>query len=317
MRGFVLQIPLGHGPWRGCEMELAWSRARERYPGAIGVLCFLAALLLFAVFDAGSKYFVATLPAPFLNAARFWAFMMVGVVLITRRGISPPRQENGWFLLGVRGIALASAGTCFMTALLWMPLGEASAIYFTAPLLVVALSGPVLGERVAFTQWLAVAIGFVGMLLVVRPAGQLPLLGTFLMIIAGISYAIYQLVTRKLSSQNVPIQVQYATTGLISLILTTVPALFFLPRPWPPARTLLAVFLLCLCNATGHLLIIAAFQRIKASILAPLNYLQLVLAVTFSMLFFAAIPDHVTSVGIVLITLSGIAVAMTATQRRN
>lgn len=296
-------------------MELAWPGARARYAGVAGVLCFLAALLLFAVFDAGSKYFVTLLPAPFLNAARFWAFMMVGVLLIRRRGMPPPGQWNGKFLLVVRGVALASAGTCFMTALLWMPLGEASAIYFTAPLLVVALSGPVLGERVGFTQWLAVVTGFLGMLLIVRPGGQLPLLGTSLMVVAGISYAVYQLATRKLASQNVPLPVQYATTGLISLVLTTVPALFFLPEPWPPARTLLAVFLLCMCNATGHLLIISAFQKIRAATLAPLNYLQLVLAVAFSVLFFAAIPDRVTSVGMMLITLSGIAVAMTAVHR--
>ena len=125
---------------------------------------------------------------------------------------------------------LATVGTCFMTALIWMPLSEATAIYFTSPLIMVALSPWLLGERVRAAQWAAVAVGFAGMLLIVRPGADLPWLGTLLMAVSAVSYAVFQVLTRKLAGP-VPGPVQYAYTALICLIATALPAPFFLPDP--------------------------------------------------------------------------------------
>ena len=96
---------------------------------------------------------------------------------------------------------LATVGTCFMTALIWMPLSEATAIYFTSPLIMVALSPWLLGERVRAAQWAAVAVGFAGMLLIVRPGADLPWLGTLLMAVSAVSYAVFQVLTRKLAGR--------------------------------------------------------------------------------------------------------------------
>ena len=131
---------------------------------------------------------------------------------------------------------LATVGTCFMTALIWMPLSEATAIYFTSPLIMVALSPWLLGERVRAAQWAAVAVGFAGMLLIVRPGADLPWLGTLLMAVSAVSYAVFQVLTRKLAGP-VPGPVQYAYTALICLIATALPAPFFLPDPCRRRRT--------------------------------------------------------------------------------
>lgn len=247
-----------------------------------GILLFFAALVAFATFDAGSKHMLARYPAPFLNVMRYLAVIILAVAMLWRhdRGMRL-RDAPEKPLLVLRGVMLATVASCFMTALIWMPLSEATAIYFTSPLIMVALSPWLLGERVRPVQWVAVAAGFAGMMLIVRPGSDLPLLGTALMAVSAVSYAIFQVLTRKLSGK-VPGPVQYAYTAIICLVVTGLPAPFFLPDPWPDATDMVLIIALGACSGLAQILLIAAFQRVSAATLAPLNYFQLLLAVLFS-----------------------------------
>ena len=166
---------------------------------------------------------------------RYVAVATLALFLLWRAG-RPRLRDAPQGLLVLRGLMLATVGTCFMTALIWMPLSEATAIYFTSPLIMVALSPWLLGERVRAAQWAAVAVGFAGMLLIVRPGADLPWLGTLLMAVSAVSYAVFQVLTRKLAGP-VPGPVQYAYTALICLIATALPAPFFLPDPGRRRRT--------------------------------------------------------------------------------
>jgi drug/metabolite transporter (DMT)-like permease len=252
-----------------------------------GILLFFAALVAFATFDAGSKHMLERYPAPFLNVMRYLAVIVLAVFMLWRhcnglRLRDAPEKP----LLVLRGVTLATVATCFMTALIWMPLSEATAIYFTSPLIMVALSPWLLGERVRPVQWLAVAVGFAGMLLIVRPGADLPLLGTLLMAVSAVCYAI------------------------ICLVVTALPAPFFLPDPWPtPADTAL-IIALGACSGLAQVLLIAAFQRVSAATLAPLNYFQLLLAVLFSTFWFQRPPDSLALAGMALIMASGVFLAM-------
>ena len=203
---------------------------------------------------------------------------------------------------------LATVATCFMTALIWMPLAEATAIYFTAPLLMVALSPWLLGEAVQRSRWVAVTVGFGGMLLIVRPGNQLPLLGTVLMAIAAVCYAVFQLLTRRLAAL-VPSPVQYAYTALVCLVVTLIPAPFFWPVPPVPVHDVLLLLAGGACSGVAQWLLLAAFERVEASTLAPLNYLQLLLAVAISSLWFHRPPDALATAGIALIVAAGIYLA--------
>ncbi|EWM40252.1 eamA-like transporter family protein [Bordetella holmesii 41130] len=165
-----------------------------------GILCFLAALVALATFDAASKHMLAFYPAPFLNVVRYSAVSTIALFLLAGRGAARWSRQPYKPLLLARGLALGTVGTCFMTALIWIPLSEATAIYFTSPLILVALSPWLLGEHVGLPQWLAVGAGFAGMLLIVRPGGDLPALGTALMAVAAMAYAIFQVLTRKLAA---------------------------------------------------------------------------------------------------------------------
>ena len=275
-----------------------------------GILLFFAALVAFATFDAGSKHMLARYPAPFLNIMRYSAVAVLAVVLLWRhRGGPRLRDAPEKPLLVLRGLLLATVGTCFMTALIWMPLSEATAIYFTSPLIMVALSPWLLGERVRPAQWMAVAAGFGGMLLIVRPGANLPWLGTLLMAVSAVSYAVFQVLTRKLSGK-VPGPVQYAYTAFICLVVTGLPAPFFLPDPWPDLADMLFIVGLGACSGLAQIFLISAFQRVAAATLAPLNYFQLLLAVLFSTFWFQRPPDGLALAGMALIIASGVFLAL-------
>ncbi len=275
-----------------------------------GILLFFAALVAFATFDAGAKQLLERYPAPFLNVMRYLAVVTLAVGMLWRQGRGLRlRDAPEKPLLVLRGVMLATVATCFMTALIWMPLSEATAIYFTAPLIMVALSPCLLGEHVRPAQWGAVAAGFAGMLLIVRPGADLPLLGTLLMAVSAVSYAIFQVLTRKLSNK-VPGPVQYAYTAFICLIVTALPAPFFLPDPWPGLADTAIILALGACSGLAQILLIAAFQRVSAATLAPLNYFQLLLAVGFSTFWFQRPPDALALAGMGLIMASGVFLAL-------
>jgi drug/metabolite transporter (DMT)-like permease len=273
-----------------------------------GVALFLCALVAFASYDAFCKYMLAFYPAPFINVMRYLSISFLTLAMLLRHGDLRFWHAPQKKLLLLRGLMLATVATCFMTALTWMPLAEATAIYFTAPLLMVALSPWLLGEQVRRSHWVAVTTGFGGMLLIVRPGGDLPLLGTLLMAVAAVCYAIFQLLTRRLTNL-VPGPVQYAWTALTCLMVTLLPAPFFLPAQTPPWSDVLLLLVGGACSGAAQWLLLAAFARVEASTLAPLNYFQLLLAVAFSTFWFNRPPDALATAGILLIIMAGLYLA--------
>jgi drug/metabolite transporter (DMT)-like permease len=273
-----------------------------------GVALFFCALVAFASYDAFCKYMLQFYPAPFVNVMRYVAVSGIAFAMLLRHGDLRIWRTPQKPLLLLRGLMLATVATCFMTALIWMPLAEATAIYFTAPLLMVALSPWLLGEQLRRSRWVAVTVGFGGMLLIVRPGADLPLLGTVLMAVAAVCYAVFQLLTRRLAGL-VAGPVQYAWTALVCFVATLIPAPFFLPAQQPPWGDVALLLAGGACSAAAQWLLLAAFERVEASTLAPLNYFQLLLAVAFSTFWFRRPPDAIAMAGIALIMAAGIYLA--------
>ncbi|MGO4578420.1 DMT family transporter [Cupriavidus sp. 2TAF22] len=274
-----------------------------------GGLIFLCAVALFATVDATAKHLVERYPAPFLNAVRYAATATVAMLMLARSGRLRFWRTPHRGLLALRGVMLALVGTCFMTALLWMPLAEATAIYFMSPLVIVALSPWLLGEHVGSRKWLAVGAGFAGMLLIVRPGSQLSPLGTLLMVAAAFAYALLQLLTRRLAGKA-DAGVQYGFAAVICMIATGLPAPFFLPAVWPGAADWLAILAMGFMSAGAQVLLILALQRAPASTLAPLNYCHLLLALVYSALWFGRWPDGPAMAGIALIIAAGLSLTL-------
>lgn len=280
---------------------------------ATGVLLFLAALLCFALYDAFAKQMVGSFSPVAVNLGRYIAVGSLALAWLLHSGELRPWQAPHQRLLLLRALALAVTATCFMTALVSMPLAEATAIYFTAPLVMVALSPWLLGEAVAPRQWLAVAAGFGGMLLIVRPGSALPLAGTGLMAVAALSYALFQLLTRKLSGRVSP-ATQYAYMAAVCLVLTQavsqVPAMPGAGGAWPDAAQMALLVAGGLVSGAAQWLLLAAFRRVPLATLAPLNYLQLLLAVLISSFWFQRPPDGLALAGMGLIAAAGVALAL-------
>ena len=298
----------------------ATERSEQFKSVRIGIILFFGALIGFAAYDAFCKHMLATYPAPLMNLTRYTAVVTIAafwLIRSTRQGVdwrlwrSPHRALLMW-----RSVMLSIVATCFMAALIWMPLAEATAIYFTAPLIMVAVSPWLLGERVGRVQWAAVITGFFGMLLIVRPGADLPLLGTVLMAISAVCYALFQVLTRRLSGL-VPSPIQYSYMALTCLVITGVPALFMLPEVMPPFSDLALLLAAGAGSGLAQFLLLGAFKRVQASVLAPLNYVQLLLAVLISAFWFDRIPDAIAMAGILLITACGAFLALRRAQPKS
>jgi len=165
-----------------------------------GIALICLAVLLFASHDTLSKYLSAFYPIVMVVWARYVVHtLLMLVVFVPRSGFSAVVRTKRPGLQLLRALCLIGTSLLFTTGLRYIPLAEATAVNFLAPLLVTALSVPFLGERVSRAQWLAVLAGFVGVLIVVRPGGALFTPAILLPLGSALCFGFYQLLTRKLS----------------------------------------------------------------------------------------------------------------------
>lgn len=270
---------------------------------------FLCSLCCLSVLDVLAKDLVLRNSAPLVNMVRYGVIVCLSLSLMLFKRVpfyvNPSARK--WLLL--RGCMLGFVGICFMPALQFMPLGEATALYFLSPLIVVLLAPLLLGEKVYVKQYLAVGVGMIGMLLIVNPGGTLSPIGSALMLVAAFCYAMVQLLTRKLTGRVMSEQ-QFFYTAAICAPMGLVVLFMYWPQVWPVTSDILELLLMGLCGGAGQYLLIYAFKATPASILAPINYFQLVLAVIFGQVVFGHMPDLLSFTGIVLIAAAGLSLTL-------
>jgi len=270
---------------------------------------FLCSLCCLSVLDVLAKDLVLRNSAPLVNMVRYGVIVSLSLSLMLYKRvpfyINPSARK--WLLL--RGLMLGFVGICFMPALQFMPLGEATALYFLSPLIIVLLAPLVLGEQVSFKQYVAVGVGMFGMLLIVNPGGELSPIGSALMLVAAFCYAMVQLLTRKLTGRVMSEQ-QFFYTAAICAPMGLIVLFVYWPQIWPDASDIVELLLMGLCGGAGQYLLIYAFKAVPASILAPINYFQLVLAVLFGQLVFGHTPGLLSFTGIVLIAVAGLSLTL-------
>lgn len=214
--------------------------------------------------------------------------------------------DRRWLQL-VRGGFLLGATGLFFAAIAVMPLADALALVFVAPLVVTALSPAILGERVGPRRWTAVVAGFLGVLAIVRPGFTAIDPGMLLALGAGTSYALYSLATRKLSGSAPPL-VTLAYTALLGAVVMSAAV----PFVWvsPKTTELAWMLLMGALGAAGHYLVIKSFEHAEASLLAPFGYSEMVMATIVGYFAFGDFPDVRTWIGIMIIIASGIYVSL-------
>lgn len=213
-----------------------------------------------------------------------------------------------------RSVLLLLTSILFFAGIQWLPLAEASAISFTAPLWVALLSGPALGERVARGDWVVAAIGFSGILLIVRPGTEI--FHPAAILVAGMAFinAIYQLLTRKLTSDHPFTTFFYS--GLVGAALSSL-ALAYVGLPDVLSlNTMLGLAMAGVLGGLGHLLFVLAFYRASPATLTPFVYLQMIWAIIFGWFIFNQLPDFLALIGMTIIVGSGLWLVLARHQPR-
>jgi len=213
-----------------------------------------------------------------------------------------------------RSVLMLASNLVFVMAIGSVPLATASAIGFTSPLIVTALSVPLLHEQVGWRRWSAVVVGFVGALMVIRPGGGLRDPAVLLILASSFAYALYQILTRLAG------RIDTAATGIIfAALFGSLGMSLIMPFVFVVPRSLMDVLLFCslgLLGGLGHYLVIRAFQLGPAAVIAPLGYVELIGSVVFGYLLFGNFPDPWTWLGAGVIIASGIYIAFRERRRR-
>lgn len=279
----------------------------------LGILLMLCSVALLPIMDGLAKVMSETFFVAQLVFARFFFQSAVIVPIAVWRNGASRRHFNHLPLQIARGICILTATGLFFTAIVTMPIADALALLFVAPLIVTALSPLVLAEPVGVRRWSAVIVGFIGALVILRPGLGVLQPGALLALGAGLSFAIYVLLTRKLSHAAPPL-VTLSITSLVGLAVTA----GIMPFVWiTPNATELAMFVaMGVVGAIGHYLMIRAYEQAPASVLAPFGYGEIVMAVVIGYFWFGDFPDLPTWVGIAILAASGIYISLREGKKR-
>jgi drug/metabolite transporter (DMT)-like permease len=270
-----------------------------------GILFICAAVFLFASSDALSKYLTNFYPVVMVLWVRYVVHISLMLGVLRPSSFKTLITTQNPKLQIIRGLCMVNTNLMFISALHFIPLAEGTAIIYLSPLLVTAMSGPLLGERIARLQWVAVAIGFIGVLFIVRPGGGLFHPVALLALGAAISFSVYQIITRKLNHTD-----SSSTTNFISGLISALVTSLLLPFFWktPTLYFALLMVLLGISALVSHLLMTKAYQHAKPSTLAPFSYTQLLFAGLIGYIFFNHLPDFMGLVGMLVIVAGGLLV---------
>jgi drug/metabolite transporter (DMT)-like permease len=270
---------------------------------ALGALLMMLAMLCFASMDAISKSLVAEYSVGQLMWVRYALLCLFAWLIVRKRGLRAAIRSRRPGLQIFRSLVAVVEGAMFVLAFRYLPLADTHAVAATSPLIVIALGAAFLGERAGLARWLAVAAGFVGVLLIVRPGFRafdwpllLPLAGSFL-------WAGYQVLTR-LSSRTDPPDTALLWSALVAFIATS----FVGPLEWTwPTPTAWALMVaVAIVGAVAHYALIKALDFAEASSVQPYSYTLLVWATVMGWLVFGVVPDGWTIFGAAIVVASGL-----------
>lgn len=264
----------------------------------------LSAVLLFALMDAGLKLLAAYYPP--LQVATLRGLSSLPLVLVWALATVPARSllRVHWPLHLLRGVLSVAMMAGFVYGIARMPLTTAYAITFIAPLLVIAMAGPLLKEKVGKARWLAIGVGLVGVLVVLRPTGQgVMSLAGLAVLVGAVCYAVGAVTVRLLAQRDSTQAMVVWMLALLSLGAGLLAWPQWQPLQWGHGWIIAQVGV---CGALAQVALTEAFRRGEASLIAPLEYTALVWVAMLDLALWQVLPDHLTWLGAGIIVASGI-----------
>lgn len=269
-----------------------------------GVLFFMTAIFLISVVDTVCKVFTKDLHSIQLVWGYFVGINLTLWVFFLFKGakFSNLRRTERPLLQIIRPAFLVCSISSLFIGLTYLPIAEATVIGFVAPLFITALSVPILKESVDIHRWSAVAIGLVGVIIIIRPGGDLWHLASVMPLLGALFFALFQIITRLLAATE-RTHTTLFYTGLGGLAWSSL----IVPFVWvTPSITHIFVFLSTgAMGAMAHLCMISAFDRAEASLLAPYNYTKLIWVSVLGYLIFNDVPSLDMWIGAIIIVSAG------------
>jgi len=293
------------------------------HTNAIGILCALGAWFLFSLNDAGIKLLSDEYALHQIVLIRSLVALIITLTILmpVEGGYSLIKTKHP-FIHMVRGLCIVVANVAFFMGLAAISLPEATAIFFIAPLFITALSVIFLGEKVGIRRWIAVTVGLLGVIIMLRPGTSTFRYAALLPLFSAFAYACMQVLTRKLglkeraSTLAFYIQLMFVVTSSVFGLLFAHggyanpdnASMDFLFRAWimPTHEDALIMLGIGLASGLGGYLIGQAYRRCQAATIAPFEYVALVLAIIWGITLWGEWPDAFAWLGIVMILGSGL-----------
>ena len=296
----------------------------------LGIICITLAQVFFTTQDMAIKFISGN------YALHQIILIRASVAILFTLLVFVPIDGGYKYLLSkrlglhlLRGFGIVVANLCFFTALVTIPLAEAVAIFFIAPLLITLLSVFLIGEKVGMRSWIAVFVGLIGVLIMLRPGFGVFNPASMLPLAAALAYSLVQIMTRKMGKgEKASTMVFYIQLNLVffsslmglifgdgNLADPSQPIIFYLFRAWivPTWQDLMIMFGIGIFSGLGAYFISQAYRITKAGIIAPFEYVALPFSIFWSITIFGDWPDIVSWLGIVLIAGAGLYVVYSET----
>jgi len=289
-------------------------KSDDAHQRRIGIGLITLATLCFSILDASAKWLVQDLPVVQVVWLRFATHVVLMVLLLAPRHGRTLVRMHSPRLHVLRAAMLASMTALNFFALQYLQLAETGAIQFSVPILIALLSAWWLGERLDWRRWGAIAAGFAGVLLVIRPGSQAFHPALLLALANAVLYAAFNLLTRRMAATESAESMQ-----LISAMGAAVVLAPFALMHWQDPASLLtwAVIVLCgLMGGIGHLAVAQAHHHGSAALLGPFLYQQILYMTLWGWLVFAQVPDAFVVAGALVVVASGLYLLWLALRQR-
>ena len=271
----------------------------------LGISLMAVTMLIFAVQDGISQYLAREYNVFFIVMVRYWFFALFVVILCSKQpgGLRKAISTKQPFLQVFRGALLALEVIVMITSFTLLGLIESHAIFSIYPLLVAALSGPVLKEFVGWKRWSAIFIGFIGVMIILKPSNNVFSLEAIIPLVAALMFALYSLLTRYAARQDTSMT-SFFWTGLIGAVVMSIVGSGYWIALKPVDWAWLG--LLCIIACLAHYLLIKCYELSEASSLQPFAYLQLLFATIIGLWIFSEKLEVHVVMGALLVVLSGL-----------
>lgn len=270
-----------------------------------GIILMIAAVFVFAVQDGVSRLLADAYNVWMIVMIRYWFFALFVVAVAARSagGIRAAAATSQPLLQTFRGVLLVLEVVVTIYAFVLLGLIPTHALFASYPLMIAALSGPVLGEKVGPRRWAAIGAGFIGILIILRPGLAVFTPEALIALLAALMFAVYGLTTRYAARRD-SAATSFFWTGTTGAVAISLVGIWF----WEPMapQDWIWMGMLCITGALGHFLLIKCYEQAEASAVQPFAYFQLVFVSIIAVSFFGETTDLPTVIGAVIVVGAGL-----------